>query len=354
MTSTATYIQKPPSTRGKIPGPGAANRPLFIGIATLVTIVLSCIFTLSMPNLDILNAILLAVMGAIALNVLMGSAGMISMGNPAFLAVGAFATVWFQDAGVPGFVAVVAATLLSGAVGMIVGLPAVRLRGFQLVLSSIAAFFIVIFVVRKYQDAEAGASGFLTTPWFQSAGLVDSQRYWAFLLLGVVIALILAAHATTTRKFGRALRLLREHEIAAATLGYRVTRYKLIVFTLTSAVIGLQGGLTANLQGVVSSENYTLLAAIIYIQMVIIGGLDSILGSVLGATIVISMPQVTQAVMRSAGGDNTLLLQSSQYALIASGVLVIVMILISPSGGLVGLLESTKSKLLANPRLRRN
>lgn len=322
-----------------------------VGIALLALLTLVGVLGFDSPGIYLYNSILLACIGAIALNMLMGTAGLVSMGSAAFLALGAFGTVFLQSLGLPSVLAVVVAALVSALLGLIVGLPALRLRGLELALASIAAFFIVLFVVREYQTATVGAGGFIFRPWFSEAGLVGSQRVWAWVLFGVVSLLLVFANLTITRRFGRALRLIRDHEIAAHALGYRVTRYKMTIFVISSGLIGLQGALTASLTGVVGVDNFTILVSILYLQMILIGGLDSLLGSVIGAAIVVSLPLLTQEVVTTLWSSPSAAVASAQIAVVISGALVIIFVVGAPDG-LVGVVNKIWT-LISAPLRRR-
>ena len=184
-----------------------------------------------------------------ALDLLMGTGGQVSIGNAAFLAGGAFATVWASRAGVPFPFDVIIGGFACAVGGFIVGLPALRIRGMYLALATLAAFYLADFVGQKYQDDTVGAAGFFLKPIF--TGTISQQSAsWAWLLLGVVAATIILFSWLRSGRSGRAWRMIRDHEVAASMMGIPVSRYKLMLFTITSAIIGIQGGLTAHFIGV--------------------------------------------------------------------------------------------------------
>lgn len=331
-----------------------ALRGPFGGIGLLALVTLYFTATQSSYGLFIFNTALLACIGAIALNLLMGTAGLVSIGNAAFMATGGYATVFFLRASIPFPFDLLIAGVAAGLLGLLVGLPALRLRGLTLALATLAAFFIVLYVVTRYQsNAEgAGSAGFNFEPLFLSAGYDVKERYWGWLLWAVVSAVILLVWALTRGKSGRAWRLLREHEGVAATVGVPVTRYKLKAFVISSFLIGIQGGLAAHYTGSVQLENYTLLISIQFVAMILIGGLDSILGAVIGAALITWLPFLVPSVTALFIDQSSASLKGPQISTIIYGLLIIVFITRSPDG-IVGWLRSMRAWSISAWRGRR-
>lgn len=306
--------------------------PLIAGLALLAVITLIATEALSVSNVFVFDNVLLASLGAIALTVLTGTAGQVSIGNSAFLAVGGFGTVWAMRAGVPFPLDIVVATLLAAVVGLVVGLPGVRLRGLELALATLAAFFIVQYATNQYEiDTPGGSAGFTIPTLFESKGLAAGQQYWAWLLYVILAIVIIGAYRLSRGKMGRALRIIRDHELVAPSLGIPVTRYKLLIFTLSSAVIGLQGALFAYFLGSVTSGTYTLTLAIQYLAMVIIGGLDSIPGAIIGAAIVTALPTIMTSVLTPVMGTQATI-DAPQIASVVYFALLIIMLAVAPEG----------------------
>jgi branched-chain amino acid transport system permease protein len=329
-------------------------RPAWYGVAALAVITAYYVAEGSSFHLFLLNTCLLAAIGAIALNLLMGTAGLVSIGNSAFLAVGAFSAVFAIKSGVPFPGDLVLGALVAAAAGIVIGLPALRLRGLHLALATLAGFFIVQYFATLYQSKGrgGGSGGFFVPVLFQSQGFTGGQQYWAWTLLVIVALLVLAATRLSAERSGRAWRVIRDHEIVAHTLGIPVTRYKMIAFALSSALIGFQGALAAHLSGSVSVDQYTLALAIAYIAMVLIGGLDSVLGAVIGAFLVTALPTVMPILMTSVLGRLPIASQGPAVAEILYGVLVIVFITSSPQG-IVGLLRNIRRSRLLSAGQRR-
>lgn len=274
----------------------------------------------------IVNLVLLASIGALGLNLLMGMAGQVSIGNAAFLTTGAFVTVWAGRLGLPFPLDTVVAMAAAGAFGAIVGLPALRIKGIYLILSTMAAHFVAIFLAESYQFAEVGSAGFIVDPVYKGLSLVGFQRAWVFTNLVIVIVVMLAFVRLQHGRTGRGWRMLRDREDAAPAMGIPVARMKLSAFVISSAVIGLQGSLMAHFTGNVSSESFPLTVAIAAIAMILIGGLGSVAGSVIGAAIVTTLPFYTPQVVKLIAGSTGAAAQSARISLILYGILIILFI----------------------------
>lgn len=244
----------------------------------------------SSSNLFQFNSCLLAAVAALALNMLMGTGGQPSLGTSAFLGLGGFGTVALMRGGLPFVPAVVLCGLVACLGGLIVGLPSLRLRGVYLALATLGAYFFMVYLGNNYQGSKAGPAGFVVAPLFGSAPDLTQQRDWCLLLFGLLALTSVVIDGLTSGRVGRALRMIRDHEAAAPALGIRVTSYKLAAFVFYAAVTAVVGGLGAAFVGNVSTDSYTLAGAISYVAMIVIGGLDSVSGAILGAFIVTLLP----------------------------------------------------------------
>jgi branched-chain amino acid transport system permease protein len=293
----------------------------------------------------VLDTILLSAIGAMALDLLMGTGGQVSIGNAAFLAGGAFATVWASRAGVPFPFDVIIAGIVCAVGGLIVGLPALRIRGMYLALATLAAFYLADFIGQKYQSDTVGAAGFLLKPLF--TGTIGQQSAsWAWLLFGVVAATMILISWLRSGRSGRAWRMIRDHEVAASAMGIPVARYKLLLFTITSAIIGIQGGLTAHFTGSVSYDSFTLTLSISVVAMILIGGLDSVAGPLIGAAVVTLMPVYLPDVIGLFVSSSNASQDASNYSEILYGLLIMVFMIKAPTG-LAGLFRAGGRKVLA-------
>jgi len=318
-------------------------RPVWWGLAFMA--LATYILTLILPTFDlyVFDTILLACMGAIALQVILGTAGLVSVGNSAFLLVGAFAAVFALRSGIAFPFDVGFATVVSGVAGFIVGLPAIRLRLLFLALATLAAYYLAVFLGNYYQlqVPDASSIGFVIPTMFNGEGFEGAGRAWAWMLFGCLAVIILGASRVMRERSGRALRMIRDHEHIAPTLGISVVRYKLTIFVLSSMVIGFEGALTAHFSGIVSTASFSVTLSFQYLAMIVIGGLDSIAGAVIGAVIVVGMPAWLPSVVSTFVGSSRATTLGPNISLIVYGVLVIVFVTASPDG-MVGLLRTIR------------
>jgi branched-chain amino acid transport system permease protein len=242
-------------------------------------------------QLTVATTILAAVPTAYALNLLTGLAGQVSMGTAAFLAVGSFTAAAFGvQMGLPMAVVLVAAVLVSAVVGVIIGLPALRLRGLYLVVATLALHYVVLFIARKYQDPRVGVAGFRFRRPVEIGGIVFTAKVW-YVVMAVFAVLFTVLFVNLRRsRYGRAWEMIREREIAAEVLGIDVTRYKLMAFTVSSMIIGFMGALFAYRLRTVQVESFHLEIAIDYIAIIIIGGIGTVHGPLFGAALVYGFP----------------------------------------------------------------
>ncbi|MEU1956029.1 branched-chain amino acid ABC transporter permease [Nocardia rhamnosiphila] len=307
------------------------QRPLLVGLIALGIVVLMLSSYLDFGKMYTLNAFLLACMGAIALNLLMGTAGQVSVGNAAFLGVGGFSAAYFVSHNLMFPLDVILAALVSAVVGILIGLPALRLSGLYLALATLAGHFLVVFVGTEYQSHEEKVGGFPMEGLFTDSDPLAALQYWSFMLFGIVALVILGAAMLMRSKTGRALRIIRDHPAVAPMLGIAVARYKLTVFAIASAIIGLQGALAAHLNGFVVVENFTLVVAFSYLAMIIVGGMDSIAGAVIGAAVVIGLPVFVPDLLDVVFGS-TAEAYAPQVSQMMYGALVVLFIVASPNG----------------------
>lgn len=277
---------------------------------TVVAVGLLLIFLYSLRlgsrQIDVATRIMLAIPSALALNLLTGLAGLVSLGTAAFLAIGAFtAAALGAEAGLPLAVVVLAATLVCGVVGTLVGLPALRLRGLYLVVATMALHFIVIYVARLYQDPRVGVAGF-RMPRAEFLGHAFTQQTWYLVMTAMAVLATIGFVNLRRSRYGRAWMMIREREIAAEVLGINVTRYKVLAFTLSSAVIGFMGALFAYYLRTVEVESFHLDIAIDYVAIIIIGGLGSAHGAIFGTILVFGVPFLITELSQSLPRDSAL------------------------------------------------
>lgn len=310
------------------------TRRVFVGLAIVLAVVAP--YAVTRYTLTIINLVLLAVPGAVALNLLMGVAGLVSIGNAAFMGIGAFsAAIFGTQLGLPFYLVVPIAGIVSGALGALVGLPALRLRGFYLAIATLAFHFIAVYALNEYQLDHTGPAGFRLDAVVGGNPTVASwARTWYFLLLPFAAASVVFTWNLMRSRFGRAWKAIHHHDLAAELVGVNVTRYKVLAFTVTSFIIGLQGAVFAYYFGSVLAETYNFELAVRFIAMIVIGGMGSLLGAVLGATFVTALPFGVKEFFDSVpegflgvGSQNLFDVQVLIY-----GMFIVIFILFEPQG----------------------
>src|SRR3954462_12655175 len=288
------------------------------------------------------NYALIAIVAAIALNLLVGYTGLLSLGHAAFFSVGAIvAAVLDVQHSVP-FPLVILAAGLAGAVGgAFFGLPSLRVRGLYLLLSTFALHFIALYVFREDQTRNFGFSGIAyEQPSFFGYQL-DSDEHWYFLLLIAAALTLLACRNLLSVRGGRSLVAVRDHDVAAAALGIPVGTQRIKAFAISSFITSACGALYVYYLGNTTADAYTLEFVINYFAIIIIGGMGSLLGWVLGAILWTLLPQVLSTLATSVDPTTPVvgnLLQNYQGQMVGVILgLLIILIMVFKLAGLNGL-----------------
>lgn len=246
-------------------------------------------------QLDLANQFFLAAIGAVSLMLLTGYAGLISLGHAGLLAAGAFtAGILFKELNAPFWVTIPAAALVGAALGVIFGLPSLRLRGLYLAVSTLALHFVVVYLGGEYETERGFSTGIVIDAPRVFGYEVYDARIWYFVLLAAAAGTLLLSLNLLRGRTGRAWRAIRDHETVAEALGINVPIYKLAAFVVSSSLTAVAGALFAYYRGFVSVEAFSLFLSIQYVAMVIIGGMGSMLGALLGAGFVTLFPYLIE------------------------------------------------------------
>ncbi len=294
-------------------------------------------------------------LAALGLNILTGYAGQISVWHAAFMAVGAYTAYNLASRlQLNIFLCFLGGGLMAAAVGVLFGLPSLRIKGFYLVVTTLAAQFTIEWVINRVPWISGGnVLGSLDTPRIVIWGLpinTVARRYW--LALVVVVVLTLFAKNLVRSEIGRAWQAIRDRDVAAAIIGINIFRKKLSAFAVSAFYAGVAGALLAfaHLEAVQITE-FELLLSFNLLGMVIIGGLGSILGSYLGAMFFVTLPIfISQALGATVGGairtsEGSL---SAVLELMVFGGLIVFFLIVEPHG-LARLWTRVKEKLLLWP-----
>jgi branched-chain amino acid transport system permease protein len=294
--------------------------------------------------LDVINRIGIAVIGALGLNILTGFTGQISLGNAAFLAVGAYSTAALAGRfGLPFPLVIPLSGLVAALVGMVFGMPSLRLKGLYLAMATLAAHFIVEFAAVHWESVTGGVNGISIAPPRLFSVALDSDRSLFYLIAPVAIGLVFFARNLFRTKVGKAFVAIRDQDISAEVMGVNVFKHKLMSFAVSSFYVGVAGSLLAYQARIISPENFPLAVGIDYLGMIIIGGLGSLLGSILGAIFITLLPEVLRLLSGAASGAFPNLVQL--FASIKMGVfgLAIVLFLIFEPDGLAARWHTIKN-----------
>jgi len=265
----------------------------------------------------------------LGLMLLAGFTGQFSLGHAAFLGVGAYTQGVLTNMGWPFPLALVMAALLSAAAGIVVGLPALRVKGIYLGMATLSFGFIVEEVFARWESVTGGNSGLhLKAP--QMLGWkLDSGTEFYFLCLVLAVIATLAILNLLRAPTGRAFIAIRDSEISAQSMGIHLARYKTLSFALSAALAGLGGALYAHKLSFISPDQFNILQSIDLLLMVVIGGLGSVHGAFLGAIFLISMPQV---IALSKGYLPDAIGQAPGLQGFVYGVVLIIFVLFEPLG----------------------
>jgi branched-chain amino acid transport system permease protein len=237
------------------------------------------------------------VAAATGLNILTGYTGLVSLGHAAFMGVGAYTVaILEQRLGTHFLLNLLAGGGVAMVVGMVFGIPSLRVKGLYLAIATIAASFILHFVFANWTAVTGGTAG-LTLPPASVFGVpLDSEfrSYW--LIVPVTVLMVIGASNLFRTRIGRAFMAIRDRDISAEVLGISLLRYKLLSFAIASFYAGVAGGLWAYFFRSVTPESFPLVMSIFFLAAVIVGGLGTILGGILGAVFMTLVPEALKLV----------------------------------------------------------
>ena len=233
--------------------------------------------------LGVSNTIGITIIAAIGLNILTGYCGQLSVGHAGFIAVGAFTSaVLTAQLDLPFLVALPAAGLLAGLIGVIFGVSSLRVKGFYLAIATIAAQIIILWVI-NHLEITGGFNG-INVPRAEIFGITfRSQQSLFYLIFVVAVAVVFFAKNLARTRIGRAFVAIRDNDLAAEVMGINLFRYKLLAFFIGCFLAGIAGSLTAHQIGFVNAEHFSIADSILYVGIIIIGGAGTTLGPIFGA-----------------------------------------------------------------------
>lgn len=313
-----------------------ATRRSLVAVVWVLAVVLPAGLGLSdftMQNIDL--AVIYAIL-AVSLNLVFGLAGQLSLGHGALFAIGAYASgIITTNWGQPFLLGLLGAIVAGAAAGLLIGAPSLRLRTHYFAFATLAFAAIVTLVIVNLQTLTGGSDGLTGIPLaalfgWQIQGLTGFY-YLALAFLALTLAISVNVHRS---RLGRALTALREDELAARASGLNVSALKLIVFVISAVLAGVAGSLFAHLSGFVSPDSFGLDTSVLLVAMVMVGGLGTITGGVIGGVLLTLLPE-------------WLRFSQAYYGMIYGAVIALLVVFLP--GGIVGIVQDVATRAGRRP-----
>ena len=276
----------------------------------------------------------IAIIACHGLNLLTGFTGQISLGHAAFMGVGAYTcSILVGQAGVPFIVALILAGFVTALVGMVFGIPSLRLRGLYLAMATIAAQFIIEFTIRRWDNLTGGVEGMYVDPGTLGPFHFDDRIHLYYLTFALAVVVTMATKNIVRARSGRAFVAIRDRYLAAEVIGVNLFKYRLLSFAVSSFFAGIAGALMAQYLEVITHESFTIIQSVDYLAMCIVGGLGHILGGFFGVGfwfILERLLEVVNTTLNSAYPDHVTWFVSIRE--IVFGLVIIFFLIFEPDG----------------------
>ncbi|BDP37476.1 TPA: branched-chain amino acid ABC transporter permease [Vibrio parahaemolyticus] len=273
---------------------------------------------------------------ALGLNILVGFTGQISLGHGAFFGFGAFASAWLNNQyNIPVVLAIPLAGYLTMIVGMIFGLPAARIKGLYLAIATLAAQFILEDFFARAEWFSGGSYGASASPINLFGFEFSTDESFFYVALFALIFMYLWASNLIRSRDGRAFVSVRDHYLSAEIMGINLTKYRLLSFGVCAFYAGIGGALYGHYLGFVSAEGFTIMMSIQFLAMIIIGGLGSVKGTLMGTIFIVLLPEVLEFGVTglAAFSDNTSFIDGLAYFKeMAIGLVIMLFLIFEPQG----------------------
>ena len=267
----------------------------------------------------IMATLALTAIAGIGLNILLGLAGQVSFGHVGFYAIGAYAVaILTVSLKLSAWIALPVAVALSAAVGALLALPALRVKGPYLAMITIAFGFVVENGASEWKDVTGGQNGIMGVPTLQAFGTGFGERGVALAAIALAALLTLGFWRLQRSSWGAAMRAVKDSEVAAESVGLNPVAIKALAFALSAACAGLAGALFAPLSGFVTPSTFAFLQSILFVLVVIVGGAGTVAGPLVGAAIVVLLPEALAGL--------------AEYRLLFFGALMLVVLWLAPEG----------------------
>jgi len=312
------------------------NNKYLMLLALLVVLVALPFIVTNTYYLHLVNLIIVYSIIAIGLNLITGVTGQISLGHAAFWAIGAYTTAYITTTlGLSFWISLPLSILVAGAIGIIVGYFTLHLQGPYLAMATIGIGEITHQVLINWTSFSGGPSGVFGIPTISIFGFeINSEfRFYFFSLLFLVLVYSICK-AIVNSRYGRSAIAIRENENAARAVGVNSTKVKILVFGVSTAIAGLAGALYAPWVNYISPENFTFAESLLFLTMIMMGGMGSIPASIVGTTAIVAMSELLREV--------------EQYRLIIYALIIILVIVFFPKG-IIGMIPEKFRKGVVYP-----
>jgi branched-chain amino acid transport system permease protein len=265
---------------------------------TIFTIIALCFAPLLVDAYFITLLIQISYLGiaALGLNILVGYTGQISLGHGAFFGFGAFASAWLNTSlHIPVFLCIPLAGFLTMGVGMMFGAPAARIKGLYLAIATLASQFIIEDFFARADWFSGGSAGSMADPINLFGFSFDTDESFYYIALFSLVFMFIWGCNLMRSRDGRAFVAVRDHYLSAEIMGVKLNKYRLLSFGISSFYAGIGGALYAHYLGYVSAEGFTIMMSIQFLAMIIIGGLGSIKGTLMGVIFMVFLPEVLES-----------------------------------------------------------
>jgi branched-chain amino acid transport system permease protein len=264
----------------------------------IFTIIALCFAPLLVDGYFITLLIQISYLGiaALGLNILVGYTGQISLGHGAFFGFGAFASAWLNTSfNIPVFLCIPLAGFLTMGVGMMFGAPAARIKGLYLAIATLASQFIIEDFFARADWFSGGSAGSMAEPISLFGMTFDTDESFYYVALFSLVFMFIWGCNLMRSRDGRAFVAVRDHYLSAEIMGVKLNKYRLLSFGISSFYAGIGGALYAHYLGYVSAEGFTIMMSIQFLAMIIIGGLGSIKGTLMGVIFMVFLPEVLES-----------------------------------------------------------
>lgn len=306
--------------------------PVIVWSGVLLAVLLA--IPLLLPNyyVSVVLLLLITVVGVLGLNLLTGTTGLISLGHSGFLAVGAYtAGIMATQLGWSTLPSIFAGGAAATIAGLIVGVPSLRLKGLYLAITTMAFAVIINHLILNGGDLTGGSEGLSVSPPALFGTRLATEGGYYYLVLGFAVTFTFITLNLLRSRIGRAFLAIREHDIAAKAMGVNLVSYKLLAFMVSAFYTGISGGLLAYYMRYLNVDGFSLLLSIEALSMLIVGGLGSVAGALLGTVFIVLLNEGL-GLLFSALGTSSISTAAFEIKGIVYGLTIVLFLRFEPDG----------------------